>query len=103
MGFYPVCPGTDEYVIGSPLFKKITINLANGKKILIETTDNNAHDRYISSMKQNGSKYTKNYINHAELMKGAQINFFMSSKPNIKRGILDTDAPYSFTNELHRK
>lgn len=103
MGFYPVCPGTDEYVIGSPLFKKITINLANGKKILIETTDNNAHDRYISSMKQNGSKYTKNYINHAELMKGAQINFSMSSKPNIKRGILDTDAPYSFTNELHRK
>ncbi|MFT3995506.1 MAG: GH92 family glycosyl hydrolase [Dysgonomonas sp.] len=100
MGFYPVCPATDQYILGSPLFKSVKVNLENGKQILIKSSNNNSHNRYVSSLKINGKNYTKNYLIHEDLMRGASIQFEMSPAPNKKRGILDTDLPYSFSSEL---
>ncbi len=102
MGFYPVCPGSNEYVIGSPLFKKVTVNLENGRKILINSSNNNASRRYISDMKVGGNAYSKNYLKHEDLMKGAQIDITMSENPNKSRGTKASDFPYSFSNEYKK-
>ncbi|MGQ7867836.1 GH92 family glycosyl hydrolase [Sunxiuqinia sp. sy24] len=99
MGFYPVAPATPEYVIGAPLFKKITVSLENGKTIEISAPENSADNRYIQSIKLNGKSYSKNYFNYDELMNGATINFEMGEKANKKRGTSEADFPYSFSNE----
>jgi predicted alpha-1,2-mannosidase len=98
LGFYPVCPGSDQYVIGSPLFEKMTLHLENGKKVEINAPGNNSKSRYISDMRINGKSSSKNYFTHTELMKGAKIDFTMSDTPNKNRGTKKTDYPYSFTN-----
>ena len=100
LGFYPVCPGTDQYILGSPLFKSVTLNLENGKKVVIKANNNGEANRYISSMKVNGKNYTKNYLTHGDLMRGMNILYNMSATPNKSRGTQDSDAPYSFSNEL---
>lgn len=100
MGFYPVAPGTDEYALGSPLFKKVTINLENGNKMVIEAPDNDASKRYVESMKLNGKSYDKNYIKHGELLEGGTISFDMSDKPNTSRGTDESAFPYSFSKEM---
>jgi putative alpha-1,2-mannosidase len=100
MGFYTVCPGTDEYVTGSPLFKKITLHLENGKEVVINAPNNAAENRYIESMKINGAVYTKNFIKHGTLLNGAVIDFNMSSSPNKSRGTAEEDFPYSFSKEV---
>jgi len=99
LGFYPVCPGSDEYVIGSPLFKKVTVNLENGKKIEIISKNNSMQACYINNLKINGKKYTKNYLNHTTLVKGAKIQLQMSEVPNYSRGVNKADYPYSLSNE----
>ncbi|WP_352423928.1 GH92 family glycosyl hydrolase [Proteiniphilum sp.] len=99
LGFYPVCPGTDQYVIGSPLFKKMTVHLENGKTIEINAPDNTCETRYVSDIKMNGKEYTKNYFTHDQLMNGAKIDFSMSETPNKMRGTKESDFPYSFSNE----
>ncbi len=103
LGFYPVCPGTNEYIIGSPLFKSVTLNLENGKKVVIKADNNNRNNRYVQSIKLNGKNYPKNYFKHDDLMKGASINYNMSNTPNRQRGTQDSDFPYSFSNELKGK
>lgn len=102
LGFYTVCPGTDQYVIGSPIFKSATLNLENGKKVIIKSNNTSSNNRYIASMKLNGKVYTKNYLTHKDLLDGASIVFDMSSVPNKQRGISQSDAPYSFSDELKR-
>jgi len=97
LGFYPVCPGSDQYVLGSPLVKKATISLENGKKIQIEAEGNNSTTRYIKSMSLNGKNYIHNYLNYNELLKGATLEFKMDVQPNLKRGVKTDDLPYSFT------
>jgi predicted alpha-1,2-mannosidase len=99
LGFYPVCPGSGEYVIGSPLFKKAVLSLENGKKVVLSTENNGAANRYIQSVKINGKIYNKNYLTYDLFQKGAQIQFNMSDKPNRSRGVNASDAPYSFSNE----
>lgn len=99
MGFYPVTPAVDEYVIGAPLFKKITVSLENGKKIEINAPKNSAENRYIQQIELNGKEYGKNYFNYTELMKGASINFEMGAKPNMNRGTKEADFPYSFSKQ----
>jgi len=98
MGFYPVCPGTDEYILGSPLFKKMTVTLENGKQIQL-TADNSKEKRYVSSMTVNDRPYTKNYLTHEVLMSGAKIDYKMSATPDKMRGTDPGDYPYSFSNE----
>ena len=100
MGFYPVCPGTKQYAMGSPLFQKILVKLENGKTIQIEAPNNNKQTRYVDDVKVNGKSVSRTWLEHDELTKGATIKFQMSSKPNTKRGTGEKDAPYSFTQEL---
>ena len=100
MGFYPVCPGTKQYAMGSPLFQKILVKLENGKTIQIEAPDNNKQTRYVKDVKVNGKSVSRTWLEHDELTKGATIKFQMSSKPNTKRGTGEKDAPYSFTQEM---
>lgn len=97
LGFYPVCPGSNEYVVGAPLFKKATIHLENGKDLTIEAPLNSEEDLYIKEMKLNGKSYTHNYFSHEDLMNGAKIQIEMSNLPNKNRGIAAEDAPYSFS------
>lgn len=99
MGFYPVAPATPEYVIGAPLFKKVILNLENGKKIEISAPENNSNNRYVQSIKLNGKTYSKNFFDYNELQMGANIYFEMDDVPNKKRGINESDFPYSFSNE----
>lgn len=99
MGFYTVCPGTDEYILGSPLFKSVKVNLENGKSFTVKSVNNKKENRYVKSVKLNGKNHTKNYFTHNDLTKGANIVFEMSAQPNTQRGISEADAPYSFSNE----
>jgi predicted alpha-1,2-mannosidase len=99
MGFYPVTPAVDQYVIGAPLFKKITVSLENGKKIEINAPKNGTENRYIQQIDLNGKEYGKNYYNYSELMKGAKINIEMGAEPNMNRGTKDADFPYSFSKD----
>ena len=97
LGFYPVCPGSNEYVVGAPLFKKATIHLEKGKDVTIEAPLNSEENLYIKEMKLNGKSYTHNYFSHEDLMNGAKIQIEMSNLPNENRGIAAEDAPYSFS------
>lgn len=99
MGFYPVCPSTDQYVIGSPLFKKITLRLENGKTFTIQSPTNNADAVYINSTQLNGKAYSRNWISHSTIMQGGNLLFQMSRVPNKSKGILANDAPYSFSSK----
>ena len=99
MGFYPVCPGSNEYVIGAPLFEKMTVHLENGKSIKINASGNNKSTRYIDDFNLNGKEYFKNYVTHEDLMNGAVIDIKMSETPNKTRGVNKEDYPYSFSNE----
>ena len=102
MGFYPVCPGSNEYVLGSPLFKSVTLNLENGKQVVIQSSNNSKANRYVSAMTVNGKPALKNYITQESLTKGAVINFKMSALPNKLRGTRNSDFPYSFSTELKK-
>ena len=99
LGFYPVCPGSNEYVMGAPYFKKATITLENGKKLEISAPKNSDANRYIRSLNYNGKNYTKNYLNHFDLLKGGRLVFDMDNKPNKGRGINESDFPYSFSRD----
>jgi predicted alpha-1,2-mannosidase len=99
LGFYPVAPGTNEYVFGSPLFKKATLQLENGSQFIIEAENNSDKNIYIDKMSLNGKDYNKTFIKHEDIMKGGTLNIQMSSQPNLDRGKPEKDRPYSFTKE----
>ena len=99
LGFYPVCPGTDEYIIGTPLFKSAKLHLENGKTITIKADNNQLDNRYIKEMKINGKSNSRNYLTHDQLIKGANIQFQMSPVPNKQRGTTEKDVPYSLSFE----
>jgi len=98
MGFYPVCPGSGQYVVGTPYFDKLTLHLHGGKTLTITAHDNGPHHRYISSMTLNGQPYDRNYLDHATLMRGGTISFQMQERPNRQRATSADAAPYSFSN-----
>ena len=100
MGFYPVCPGANQYVIGTPYFDKMTLHLENGKIMTITAQNCSQENKYIQSLSINGTPSTKNFFTHDQLMQGGNIQYVMGSTPNKQRGISDSDAPYSFTKEL---
>jgi predicted alpha-1,2-mannosidase len=98
MGFYPVCPGSDEYVLGAPYLPYMNLQLGNGKTLKIKAPGVNDKNRYIQSVLLNGKPYNKLYISHADIMNGGELTFKMAAHPNKTRG-LSTDAkPYSLTN-----
>lgn len=97
LGFYPVAPGTTQYVLGAPLFKKATLHFENGKNLVINAPANSDKNIYIESMTFNGKNYTKNYLEHFELLKGGVLDIQMGDKPNMQRGVNPEDFPYSFS------
>lgn len=97
MGFYPVTPGSNQYVIGSPLFNKITIHLENKKQIKIKAENNNTENVFIENMKFNNKNYVNNFLNHFDIIKGCTINLKMSKWSNKNRGISTDNFPYSFS------
>lgn len=103
MGFYPVCPGSNEYIIGSPIFDKVSVHLENNKTLLLKFYNNSKNNRYINSITVDGKEYDKNYFTHELLNSGATIEYKMSDKPNTSRGTKDSSFPYSFTDELESK
>lgn len=99
MGFYPVTPASDQFTMGAPLFKKITLKLENGKKITINAPNNSDQNRYIKKMELNGKPYSKTWLSYSELTKGAVVDIQMDSVPNTARGITKDDLPYSLSND----
>ena len=99
MGFYPVTPASDQYVLGAPLFKKLTIKLENGRVITINAPKNSAANKYVTSLTVNGKPYSFNWLSHKSLLNGAVLNFDMSATPNKQRGTKAADVPYSMSNE----
>jgi predicted alpha-1,2-mannosidase len=97
MGFYPVCPGTDQYVLGAPLFKKMTLVLENGKRVVIDAPANSAANRYVDKITFNGKDYKKNWLSHKSLMQGATVGFSMTAVPDKRLGVSQDDYPYSFS------
>ncbi len=96
LGFYPVCPGADQYALGTPLFSNAVIHLENGNDITI-SAENAGSGPYIQDMKVNGKKWTHNYVRFDDLMNGADIRITLGSEPNLKRGTADEDKPYSYS------
>lgn len=95
MGFYPVCPGTDQYVLGAPYLPYLKINLENGKSLEIRADLISDKNRYVKAVKLNGKPYTKGYITQEEIMNGGVLSFEMTSKPNKVRRFEGNDSPYS--------
>ena len=100
MGFYPVCPGSNQYVLGVPYFDKLTLHLENGKSLTVTAKGNSDDTRYVNAMTLNGETYNHNYLTHDALMNGGNIVFDMSTTPNTQRGTLAEDVPYSLSNEM---
>ena len=97
MGFYPVCPGQPEYVIGSPLFDGITLNLDNGNQFRISADNNGPGNVYIQKARLNGHTYSRNYLLHETIREGGELLFEMGHQPELKRGTARKDRPYSMT------
>ncbi|MFS2138695.1 GH92 family glycosyl hydrolase [Duganella sp. Dugasp56] len=97
LGFYPVTPAVPQYVVGAPLFKKVTLKLENGKTVVINAPANSDSKRYVNALKVNGKPYSRNWLDHTSLMQGAILDFDMAEKPNIRRSTSAADAPYSLS------
>lgn len=97
LGFYPVCPGTNQYVLGTPLFQKVELSFENGKKLLIEAPQSSSANKYIQSIQWNGKAYGNNWLSHPALLQGGLLRFNMGSKPNMQRGVGKEAVPYSFS------
>lgn len=95
MGFYPVCPGSGQYAVGTPLFKNLEVDLSNGKKICIKAPKNSKEAYYVKSMKVDGKLNATNYLTLKQLQDGADVYFEMSETPDYSRGTSDEAKPYS--------
>jgi predicted alpha-1,2-mannosidase len=97
---YSVCPGSGQYALGAPLFKKVTLKLENGKTFVINSPLNSGSNIYIQKAMLNGKDYTKNYLTHEDILRGGTFNLQMGVAPNMKRGVNKEDFPYSLSNEI---
>ena len=96
LGFYPVCPGSDQYALGTPLFEKAVVHLENGKDVTISATGTESGP-YIQNMKINGKTWNHNYVNYYDLLDGADISVTLGAEPNFERGTAVEDKPYSYS------
>ncbi|WP_317195355.1 GH92 family glycosyl hydrolase [Rufibacter roseolus] len=97
LGFYPVNPANGAYVFGSPAVKEATLNLADGKKLVIKAPNNSPENKYIQKVTLNGKPYTKSYILHKDLMQGGELVFEMGNTPGATWGVAQKDRPRSVT------
>ena len=100
LGFYPVCPGSDQYVLGAPFFEDAVIALPNGKTLEVKAPGVSDKNRYVKKVLLRGKEYSKMYITHGDLLAGGTLEFVMASKPNKSRGRKATDKPYSMTPKV---
>jgi predicted alpha-1,2-mannosidase len=84
LGFYPVCPGSDQYAIGSPCVEKATLHFENGKKLTIIAIKQSEKNVYVQKVILNGQEIKRNYLTHGELVEGGELVFYMGNKP-VKR------------------
>ncbi|MFL5808220.1 MAG: glycoside hydrolase domain-containing protein, partial [Flavisolibacter sp.] len=98
MGFYPVCPGTGEYVLGTPLFNEVKIKLENGKQFLIRAKRNSANAKYVTGTSLNGKPLTRSYLSHPDIMNGGVFEFTLSGTPGKNWGTSSADLPHSKIN-----
>lgn len=98
LGFYPVCPGTDQYVIGAPYVPYADVTLPNGKHIIIKAPKVSDRNRYVKRVLLNGRPYSRLYLTHHQLTSGCILEFEMTNKPEVKRGLKIEDKPYSLTS-----
>ena len=82
LGFYPVTPASNQYIIGAPLFDKATINLESGKSFTVKANNNSPENKYIKSVKLNGENYEYSYISHSDIINGGSLVFEMTNKPS---------------------
>lgn len=97
MGFYPVCPGSPVYEIGSPIFSKTTITLGNGKVFTIVANNVSAQNKYIQSATLNGQPLNKPWFRHADIAEGGNLTLEMGATPNLHWGAELQDAPPSMS------
>ena len=97
LGFYPVCPGSDEYILGSPLFRRATIHLENGAEIEIDAPENAPENRYVGAMQLDGKPWEHNFLRWSDLRDGARVRFDMQAEPETGRGTDDGALPYSMS------
>ena len=98
LGFYPVAPSVPQYVISGPHFDKITLNLENGKKLIINAKGASSGNNYIQKIKFNGVEYDKTYLDHFSIMKGGVLDFEMNNQPNKLWGTAKESRPFSLSN-----
>ena len=82
-----------QYALGTPLFKKAVVTRPDGKQFVIDAPDNGADAFYVQSLPLNGKEWTRNYVEHGDLVKGARLRFGMGTEPNTDRGIRAEDRP----------
>lgn len=99
LGFYPVCPGTNQYIIGSPCVSEAVLRLDNGKVFTVRTQGLSDKNIYIQSVLLNGKPWDKTYIWHEDIMKGGELIFRMGNKPNKRWGVTSDCKPYSISAE----
>jgi putative alpha-1,2-mannosidase len=99
MGFYPVCPGSDQFVIGTPYLPYMKINLGDNRFLTIKAEKVSDKHRYIKQVKLNGQPYNKAFINYKDIKNGGVLEFIMSSAPNKNRTFSQQQKPYSLTND----
>ena len=97
LGFYPVCPGTDQYVLGSPLFKKVTLKLENGREFVISAPENSKENKYVEYIKLNKKSHLVNWISHSDILKGGVFELKMTATPNKMRGTTNAAFPHSIS------
>ena len=97
LGYYRVCPGTDEYVLGSPKFRKTTITVEDGKKFVIEAKGNSKDNVYIQNATLNGKRHTRNYIHYSDIVNGGVLELQMGYQPEKTRGPAKEDRPFSLS------
>jgi len=97
MGFYPVCPGSGQYVVGAPLFKKISLQLENGNTFEINAPENSDTNYYIKKGTLNGKDFTQNWLDHTTIIKGGELFLEMDRIPNKTRGVNKKDKPFSMS------
>ncbi len=99
IGFYPVCPGSPEYEIGSPIFERTTIRLGNGRLFKIEAHHVSAQNKYIQSAQLNGKRLDRAWFRHADIADGGTLVLEMGPRPNMTWGSAPKDAPPSMSAE----
>ncbi len=99
LGFYPVCPCSDQYVAGAPQFPKAVLHFENGRTLEINAPSVSGECCYVDNLQWGGKAYAHNFFNFSDLQRGGRMDYRMTAKPNLVRGTSAVDRPYSFSNE----